>query len=105
MANTIVTGGKQKNVVQITVMDSDYDSEYERPVDSIQFTPGSTGTDVLSVKADTDAGPEIMRVTADAADDETIKYFRNVKLRVVIDYSACTLSSGHKVIIIYGEDY
>lgn len=105
MANTIVTGGKQKNVVQITAMDSDYDSSYERPLDSIQFNPGATGTDVLVVKCDSDAGPEIMRVTADAADDETIKYFRNVKLRVVIDYSLCTLSSGHKVIIIYGEDY
>lgn len=105
MANTIVTGGKQQNVVQITAMDSDYDSLYERPVHSIQFNPGSTGTDVLSVKVDSAAGPEIMHVTADAADDEACKYFGNAKFRVLIDYSACTLSSGHKVIIVYGEDY
>lgn len=100
MANTIVTGGRQKHLVHLTAIDTDYTSG-ERPLHSIQFNPGSTGTDVFVAKADSDAGPTIMKVTADAANDEACKYFGGNPVNVVIDYSACTLSAGHSVTIVF----
>jgi len=104
MANTIVTGGRQQNFVHITAMDSDYDAGYYRPLSSIQFNPGSTGTDVLVVKNGTDAGPIIFKATADAANNETCKYFDGIHTWVYIDYSLCTLSSGHNVTLVFKED-
>jgi len=55
------------------------------------------------VKEGSVTGPIIMEVTADSADDESCKYFDGIYLRPVIDYDNCTLSSGHKIIIIYQD--
>ena len=103
MAATRVDGGRDGAFVHLTAIDADWDYGSDRPLSSIQFNPGSDGTDVLVVKADSASGPEIMNVTADAANNESCKYFDLVPCRVFIDYSECTLSSGHSVEIVFGE--
>jgi hypothetical protein len=82
-------------------MDSDWTGEQEK-LQSIQFNPGNT-SDVLVVKNGSASGPPLFKTTADSASDEVIKYFHGVAVKPVIDYSACTLSNGHEVIVIYGE--
>ena len=105
MTATKATGGRRKNFVQLTAIDADWDDGVYRPLSSIQFNSGSDGTDVLVVKDVDDSGVEIFRCTCDAANDEVIKYFDGIPTHVYIDYSDCTLSSGHKVMIIYKEDW
>ena len=105
MAATKVTGGRAQNIVELTAIDADWDDGCYRPLSSIQFNPGSDGTDVLVVKDGSDSGVVLMEVTADAANNESVKYFDKIPFHVYIDYSDCTLSSGHKVILIYAEDW
>ena len=102
-ANTVVTGGEFNQYVDISAMDTNYDAGADRYLVSIQFNPGSTGTDVLIVRHASATGPIIMKVTANAANDESCKYFDGMKVRPYIKYSECTLSSGHRVMITYGE--
>jgi hypothetical protein len=97
MANTINSQGP---VVEISAMDSDWTGE-QRSLQSIQFNPGDTN-DILVVKQGDASGPVIFQTKADSASDEVIKYFHKIGLQPFIDYSACTLSAGHKVIVIYG---
>lgn len=96
MANTTSSSGF---VTNISEMDSDWTGEYAS-LQSIQFNPGAT-SDVLVVKHKDASGPIIFKTTADSASDEVIKYFHEVGLQPFIDYSACTLSAGHFVIVIY----
>lgn len=105
MAATKVTGGRAQNIVYLTAIDADWDDGCYRPLSSIQFNPGSAGTDVLVVKDGSASGAVLMNVKADAANNESCKYFDLTPCHVYIDYSDCTLSSGHKVILIYGEDW
>ncbi len=104
MAATKVAGGKQKNIVQLTAIDADWDAGYYRKLSSIQFNPGSTGTDVLIVKDGTDAGATLMTAKCVAATDNLCKYFDGISAWVYIDYSACTLSTGHVVTIVFEEE-
>ena len=99
MANTVNEHGR---VVEITAMDSDWTGRQEK-LQSIQFNPGATN-DILVVKNGSDSGPIMFKTTADSDSDEVIKYYHGVAVRPVIDYSACTLSQGHEIIVIYGGD-
>ena len=104
MSTTKVAGGRQKNQIQLTGIDADWDSGGYRPLQSIQFNPGSSATDVFIVKAETDAGPALMTVKGVLATDHFIKYFNGVHCHVYIDYSACTFSTGHVVTIVFEEE-
>ncbi|MBS3809771.1 MAG: hypothetical protein KGY38_06435 [Desulfobacterales bacterium] len=102
MANSVIpTGNEHSPVYEITGMDSDWVGR-NGPLQSIQFNPGAT-SDVLVVKNGSTAGPMLFSTTADSGSDETIKYFYGVRVAPVIDYSECTLSAGHEVIVVYGE--
>ena len=97
--STIVTGGPTDNIIDLSSIDEDYDFGEYRKLTSIQFVPGAAD-DVLVVK-DVDAdGPRVLEIKADTDSDETIKYFYGDPVHTFIDYSACTLSAGHCVIII-----
>lgn len=97
--STIVTGGPTDNIIDLSSIDEDYDLGEYRKLTSIQFVPGAAD-DVLVVKDVDENGPWVMEVKADGDNDETIKYFNGDQVHVYIDYSECTLSSGHAVIIM-----
>ena len=102
MAATKLTAGSSQQFILLTAIDADWNEGTERKLHSIQFVPGAAD-DVLSLKFGTAAGPEIFPVPAATSTEPYIKYFGGVKAQVFIDYSGCTLSSGHQVIIIYEE--
>uniref|UniRef100_A0A6M3IPF9 Uncharacterized protein n=1 Tax=viral metagenome TaxID=1070528 RepID=A0A6M3IPF9_9ZZZZ len=66
---------------------------------SIQFDPGAAA-DKLVVKDGSDTGA--VRCSfgpVDGAGDQRIKYFFGARFSPYIDFSDCTLSAGHRVII------
>ena len=104
MANTVTRYGP---VLALTAMDSDWDwldtlsgSSYlaGMNVGSIQFKPGATD-DVLIIRNGSLTGPPIVSWKAVDAYDYKVFYCHGTKLKPFIDYSECTLSSGHAVII------
>lgn len=99
MANTEVVGGPNKNIVEVSAMDSDYDEGSYRKVQSILFQPGAAA-DYLSIKDRNSAGPELMPSTASST-DAFYRLFSGEPIRVYIDFSESTLSVGHKISIVY----
>lgn len=99
MADTI-TVTKSGNVKNITVIDVDWDQGQVYPLESIQFVPGAGG-DCLVVKEGSASGAVIFYAKAPATLDGNmfVKYFNGQNHRPYIDFSDCTLSSGHRVII------
>jgi len=66
---------------------------------SIQFDPGAAA-DVLIVKDGSDAGPVRCSLgPVDGQGDQRIKYFFGARFIPYIDFSDCTLSANHRVII------
>lgn len=100
-ANTVVTGGLYSNVVNITTMATDYDAGTYRQLQSIQFNPGSDGSDVLIVRDGSATGAIIFKSTD--AINASIEYYEGIDLQPYIDYSECTFSTGHLIKIIYLE--
>lgn len=100
-ANTVATGGPYSNVVTVTAMDSDYDAGSYRQLQSIQFNPGSDGSDVLIVRDGSATGSIIFKSTDTS--NASIEYYDGLRLQPYIDYSECTLTTGHLVKIIYLE--
>jgi hypothetical protein len=96
MANTI---NRMDPVVVITEIDSDW-SGPKKSLNSIQFNPGAAN-DILVIKERDENGPIIFKTKADSASDEVIKYFHGLALEPFLDVSACTLSAGHMVILLY----
>ena len=103
-ANTVAVQG---NIIAVSAMDSDF-----RIADaitsghlgagwklvSIEFFGGALN-DRLIVKNGSDTGPVLMdRYIVDDIKYSTTKYFFGAKLNPLIDFSACTLSAGHKII-------
>ena len=74
-----------------------------RPVHSIQFHPGAAN-DILQITAGGLTGPIVFEAEAAAATDFIVKYYHgNIRESLHIDLSDCTLSAGHRVIIIYAD--
>jgi len=95
MANTVTTEG---HFIEVSAMDSDYDfGEFSR-ISSIQFNPGAAG-DTLVVKNGSATGPKMFYAVCTGTDDQRIIYYFGTRCRPYIDYSECTLSVGHSVII------
>lgn len=94
---TVLKSGLVKN---ITAIDVDWDQGQQTPLESIQFIPGA-GSDKLVVKEGSASGAVIFQGTAPAVLDGGffIKYFNGALHQPYIDFSDCTLSSGHMVII------
>ena len=101
MATTTVTG----NFISVTGIAADWDwktsatgytdSDHLR-VKRIIFKPGNAD-DVISIKEKTDAGAYIAYGKADSGDPLVFEV--NDQCRPVVDFSECTLNTGHAVII------
>lgn len=103
------TVNRVDNVVTITAIDADWTWTDTFPgwgpgmrVISIEFIGGAVD-DHLVVKNETDAGPTLMDRYIDDVKFSTTKTLFGARVKPMIDFSACTLSVGHKVIIVIGE--
>ena len=68
-------------------------------VNFIQWVPGSAD-DVLIIKnGNESANPVIYYNWASGRNSDLPRYFYGVRVQFFIDYSACTLSAGHKLIV------
>jgi len=82
---------------EITAMDSDYDATEDIPIVSIKLFPGAAN-DILIVKNGSDTGPTICKL--ESTDGEPrVEYFFGSYWQPYIDFSECTLSAGHSVVI------
>ena len=110
MANTInpTAGSDIDKFIEITVIDSDWTWTDTFPgahngiaVDWIAFSVGATATvDVCSIKEGSATGPSIFPTQPVAATSPvTIVYYNGKSIKPYLDQSACTLSTGHSVII------
>jgi len=86
------------NHIEITSLVADYDHGSVERIASIIFIPGATD-DVLVVKDGSDTGPTVMYVKCADTYDQRVKYFYGQALQPYIDFSECTLSTGHKILI------
>ena len=75
-----------------------YPREKEGPIiDLILFAPGAAN-DRLVIKNGDASGPVVFKATATTT-DERVVYYHGKRMRPFIDYSECTLSTGHQVVI------
>jgi len=102
----MATENERDGTLEITSIAADWDYKSSKPTGwpefprlvSIQFNPGA-GADKLTVKEEDDIGPMIFYSECESVKDQRVKYFHGVRKIPYIDYSDCTLSSGHSVII------
>ncbi len=94
MANTVNTRGMW---TEVSAMDSDYDAGEDFPIMSIKLLPGQAN-DILIVKNGSATGPKVCKL--ESTDGEPrIEYFFGSYFQPYIDYSDCTLSANHGVVI------
>lgn len=109
-ANTVNDTGTVGRVVEVSGIDSNFDlvaragyTQYATaggaPLEMVLFFPGAAN-DILVIR-DTvaDTGPIIAKMKS-LDGEPRIMYFRGAKVKPVMDYSDCTLSSGALVIFI-----
>ena len=101
---TTVIAGKSYSGIVLETVDNDWawtdnypGHQQGRPLIALVVIPG--GTDVFSIKDGSDAGPYIYYKSISAA--ETILY-GGIRLRPYIDFSECTLNTGHKISFLWG---
>ena len=110
MGNTInpTAGSDIDKFIELTALDSDWVWTDTFPgalngiaVDWISFSVGATATvDVCSIKEGSATGPSIFpRQPLAATSPAHIVYYNGKSIKPVLDFSACTLSAGHSVII------
>jgi hypothetical protein len=96
-----------QGTILVEGIDADWDYDTDKPhgwpdnprLSSIEFHPGST-SDRMVVKQHGESGIDRFDSgEADSVSDNRIKYFHGTRCSPFIDYSECTLSAGHKVII------
>jgi hypothetical protein len=106
-AATTVTIGW--HTIELTGIDADWTFATQFPakdsikINAIIFQPGAA-SDKLSIKDNSDSGVEIFPAIpkVDASDGQIV-YYWGQHMRPYIDFSASTLSAGHKVIILLAE--
>lgn len=96
MANTVTVFSQG---YEVSAIDSDWAPEGFLSIHSIQFVPGATN-DIMVIKDQSDAGATFFYAKSTDGDSR-IKYFPDsTRIKPVLDYSACTLTAGAKVIVI-----
>ena len=108
-ANTVNDTGTVGRVVEVSAMDSDFVlvtragyTSYASggaPMEAVLFFPGAAN-DILVLRDTTaDTGPRIAKIQSLDGEPRMLP-LRGVKIKPVIDYSDCTLSSGAFVVFI-----
>jgi len=103
------TVNKVGRTIELTVIDADWvwsDSVPDKgiggiPIATISFTPGAAN-DVMIIKEASATGPSMFEATCLTAEPRVLDYF-GVKHKPFLDFSECTLTAGHKVIILLAE--
>ena len=93
--------------LDISEITADWDYEVSKPLNwhnrprllSIEFHPGSASDRMVIKESRADGPVRFDNGEVDSASDSRIKYFHGVRATPYIDYSECTLSAGHRVII------
>lgn len=99
MANTVNnTIPNDRLGVEISAMDEDYNYGSDLRVQSIKFYPGAADDELVVFDKST-SGVEMCRLVSSDGEPR-IEYFHGNIWHPYIDYSACTLSSNHKVVIV-----
>jgi len=101
----MATTKERSGALEISAIAADWNYVTDRPshwpvnprLMSIEFHPG--GSDVMAITEGDDQG--LLRFYANCQDsyDSRIKYFHGNRCRPYIDFSECSLTAGHKVII------
>jgi hypothetical protein len=94
MANTVENDGI---FIEVSQMDSDYDVGAPVPVHSIKLIPGAAD-DIVVIKSFSVTGVEGCKLHSSDGEPR-YELFNGIYWRPVIDYSECTLSAGHRIII------
>jgi hypothetical protein len=103
MANTV---NSKRAGVAISTIDEDYDHGENISLHAIKFFPNNVAGGELVVYDMEESGLGIEICRLNSIDSEPcIDYFYGNVYRPYIDFSACTLNAGHKVIIVYDRTY
>jgi hypothetical protein len=102
MADVIELNGK----LEITSIAADWNYRTSKPdswpdfprLASIKFNPGAAN-DKVKICEESDGGPEIFYVSCSDVNDQRVEYYHGQHATPYIDFSASTLSAGHKVVI------
>lgn len=96
------TEKRSRNQIEISAIDADWTASSYLYVNSISFEPGAAG-DYLTIKESVDSGPDIVPKMYSVDGSSLVHLFRETRMKPMIDYSECTLSAGHKVIITLSD--
>ena len=87
---------KSRAFIQVTAIDADWDMGEVLQIISVVFTPGAANDEL--VMFDGPIADGMYACSLKSTDGEPrIEYFHGAPFRGVIDFSACTLSAGHRV--------
>lgn len=84
--------------IEITSLSSNFDHGKVERFASISFSPGAAN-DELVVRDGSASGPTIFHVICSAATDQRVKYLHGQACQPYINFSECTLSAGHKILL------
>lgn len=101
MANTENPG---RAGIEITAMDSDFDYGETISLQSIKFYPGNVAGGELVVYDIDDTNVEICRLSSED-EEPRVEYFHGNSYQPYIDFLACTLNAGHKIVILTDRTY
>lgn len=94
---TIELSGIDADYVWSTLFTAGKDAEVGPMIDWILFIPGQAN-DKMVIKHKTDAGPTGFQATCLTADERYV-YYHGARFPFVVDFSDCTLTANHKLII------
>jgi len=102
----MATANELNGCLEISGIAADWDYKASKPANwpdhpkiaSIQFDPGAAD-DVLVIVEQWDLGPQRFYAKCNDVYDQRCKYYHGSRMIPYIDFSACTLSAGHKVTI------
>jgi len=89
------------NVIEISAIDSDWNSTETRKIQYIIFVPGASN-DVLVMKEASATGPTVVYMKSTDGEPR-IAYLEGQSADLYLDYSDCTFNTGAKVLIMLWE--
>jgi len=97
---------EKNGILEITGIAADWDYKASKPASwpanprltSIKFNPGAA-SDALLVNQKEAGGPEAFYARCADINDQRIEYYHGGRCIPYIDFSGCTLSANHKVVI------
>jgi hypothetical protein len=103
---------ERNGTLQITEISADWDYKTNKPdswperprLTSIRFNPGAAD-DELYIAEQNDGGPEVFYSKCQSVYDQRVEYYHGQRVVPYIDFSLCSFSAGHKVVIKLWRDF